>query len=72
MELSREEIIKAAGNFFKASQKDHFIAGESYIPVSGKMLDDIDQMNLIDAALDMWLTSGRFSEEFAEHLRDFF
>ena len=34
------------------------------IPPSGKILDKHDLFNLIDASLDMWLTTGRFAEEF--------
>ena len=34
------------------------------IPPSGKVLDKYDLFNLIDASLDMWLTTGRFTEEF--------
>jgi CDP-6-deoxy-D-xylo-4-hexulose-3-dehydrase len=34
------------------------------IPASGKIIDDRDLFNLIDASLDMWLTAGRFSEAF--------
>jgi len=34
------------------------------IPPSGKILDKYDLFNLIDASLDMWLTAGRFTEEF--------
>lgn len=45
---------------------------KSYIPVSGKVLDEEDLQNLIDSSLDMWLTCGRFNQkfekEFAEYL----
>lgn len=34
------------------------------IPASGKVLDKSDLFNMIDASLDMWLTAGRFAEEF--------
>ena len=33
---------------------------------SGKVLDESDLFNMIDASLDMWLTAGRFAEEFEE------
>jgi len=36
----------------------------SYIAASGKVLDQSDLFNMIDASLDMWLTAGRFAEEF--------
>ena len=46
-------------------QAIHGISKEhSYIPVSGKVLDEEDLIAMIDASLDMWLTTGRFNEEF--------
>ena len=35
-----------------------------YIPASGKLLDIKELENMIDASLDMWLTSGRFNDKF--------
>ena len=35
-----------------------------YIPASGKLLDYRELENMIDATLDMWLTSGRFNDKF--------
>jgi len=36
------------------------------ISASGKIVDADDLFNLIDASLDMWLTAGRFAEEFEQ------
>ncbi len=36
----------------------------NYIPPSGKLLDEEDLLNMIEASLDMWLTAGRFNQEF--------
>lgn len=36
----------------------------NYIPASGKLLDEKELCNMIDASLDMWLTTGRFNDEF--------
>jgi CDP-6-deoxy-D-xylo-4-hexulose-3-dehydrase len=38
------------------------------IPASGKVLDESDLFNMIDASLDMWLTAGRFAEAFEKQL----
>lgn len=37
---------------------------EGYIPASGKTLGSEELCNMIDASLDMWLTAGRFNDEF--------
>ena len=41
------------------------------IPPSGKILDKYDLFNLIEASLDMWLTTGRFAEEFENEFPKF-
>lgn len=45
-----------------------FIAGESPVPVSGKVYGASDMQSLVDSALDFWLTTGRFNEAFEERL----
>jgi CDP-6-deoxy-D-xylo-4-hexulose-3-dehydrase len=45
-----------------------FVAGESPVPVSGKVLDADDYASLVDASLDGWLTAGRFTEKFQRSL----
>jgi len=42
-----------------------------YIPASGKILDEKELFNMIDASLDMWLTTGHFNDEFEKKLSDF-
>jgi CDP-6-deoxy-D-xylo-4-hexulose-3-dehydrase len=41
-----------------------FAAGESVIPVAGKVFDERDLQSLVESSLDFWLTTGRFAEEF--------
>ena len=45
-----------------------FVRGESPVPVSGKILDADDYVNLVDASLEGWLTAGRFHDEFERQL----
>lgn len=37
---------------------------KNYIPCAGKVLGSEELCNMIDASLDMWLTTGRFNDEF--------
>ena len=48
-----------------------FIAGETTVPVSGKVLDPADFAALVDASLDGWLTAGRFHKDFESGLADY-
>ncbi|GAA3895977.1 lipopolysaccharide biosynthesis protein RfbH [Sphingomonas limnosediminicola] len=41
-----------------------FVPGQSPVPVSGKVYGAPDMQKLVDSALDFWLTTGRFNEEF--------
>ena len=57
-------------------QSNHFLENKlqkksPYIPPSGKVLDNHDLSQLIDASLDMWLTTGRFNTKFETALSHF-
>lgn len=41
-----------------------FVPGQSKIPPSGKVVGEPEVENLIEASLDLWLTAGRFSDQF--------
>ena len=60
----RNRVKEAAREYYKAiyGKKREF----DYIPPSGKLLGEEELMNMIDASLDMWLTSGRFNKEFEQ------
>jgi len=45
-------------------QESVFEPGATAVPVSGKVFDGDEVAKLVDAALDFWLTSGRFAAEF--------
>ncbi len=67
----RDEIFKLSDKFFEEKNKknENFVPFISKIPVTGKVLDQYDLRNLIDASLDLWLTGGRFAEMFEKSLR---
>jgi len=66
--LSRSEILSLAAKHFDEALKPKFKAGESPVPVSGKVLDGTDIAALVDASLDGWLTAGRFHDDFERAL----
>lgn len=69
----REQILALAEEYFaKKFPAREFVAGESNIPVSGKVLDASDLRNLIDASLDCWLTTGRFANQFERQFARYF
>ena len=48
-----------------------FVPGQTPIPVSGKVLGEEEFVHLVDAALDGWLTTGRFNDAFEQKLAGF-
>lgn len=70
---SREAVKQAARKYFaEAFPEKKFVAGETYIPVTGKTMDEDDLSHLIDASLDMWLTTGRFGKTLEAELPKWF
>ncbi len=43
---------------------EEFVPGTSPYRVAGRVFDEEELVHLVDAALDMWLTTGRFAEQF--------
>jgi CDP-4-dehydro-6-deoxyglucose reductase, E1 len=56
------------GEIIKGKINRPIIPGESYIPVTGKVLTEEDILYGIEAVLDGWLTAGRFAEEFEREI----
>lgn len=70
--IDRAQIFEKVVDYYKQDQqRTEFIPGKTYIPASGKVVDECDLTNLIDASLDMWLTSGRYGDKFEKELSQF-
>jgi CDP-6-deoxy-D-xylo-4-hexulose-3-dehydrase len=65
----RERILAEVREYAEISlAPQEFVAGESTVPVSGKVLDADDIIALVDSSLDGWLTGGRFTTDFESSL----
>ena len=60
----REEVLSKVRQFYQEKDPRVITPGKDYIPVSGKVMDEEDMVNLVDASLDMWLTAGRYHDQF--------
>jgi len=67
----RKEILHNVKKFFQQSRNKKFIPGKTYINYGGRVYDEKELMNLVDASLDFWLTAGRYSKEFEDKLAGF-
>jgi CDP-6-deoxy-D-xylo-4-hexulose-3-dehydrase len=61
----RSDILEQVRQFYVAELSPRpFVPGETPVQVAGRVFDDEDLAYLVDAALDFWLTTGRFAKEF--------
>lgn len=68
----REKIANLVEEYAGIAQKrDTFFPGVTAIPPAGKLLGVQEIKNMVDAALDGWLTTGRFNAEFERKLAEF-
>lgn len=60
----RAQILALAANYMDARGTPEFVPGSTYIPCAGKVIETDDLSNLLDASLDLWLTAGRYADNF--------
>ena len=66
---AREEILKAVSEYCDRfhNQKAEFKPGDK-IYYASRVYDHEEMTNLVDSALEFWLTSGRYTDAFEEDL----
>lgn len=57
----RRRIAQLVEEYARESQRE---VDQEYVPVTGKVYNDVELKYAIDAVLDGWWTTGRFSEQF--------
>lgn len=69
---AREEILDIVRQYTDKyhSQKKDFREGQR-IPYASRVYDSAEMVNLVDSALEFWLTSGRYTERFEEQMAQY-
>jgi len=68
----RKEIISKTTEYYQARfAKKEFIPGKTRLNYAGRVFDEQEISNAVEASLDFWLTEGRYSEEFSEQIEEF-
>jgi CDP-6-deoxy-D-xylo-4-hexulose-3-dehydrase len=68
----RRKICELIPEYFQAEFPSRpFVPGETPVPVSGRVFDAEDIEFLVNAALDFWLTTGRFADQFEREFARF-
>ncbi|MEM3609795.1 MAG: lipopolysaccharide biosynthesis protein RfbH [Candidatus Anstonellales archaeon] len=72
-EVIKEQILQLAKIYWekKFQVNNNFIPGKTRINYSGRVFDYKEMQNLIESALDFWLTNGRFIENFEQKFKEF-
>jgi len=71
-EQLRAKILELTARYAEvAHAQKPFVAGQSPVPVSGRVYGASDMQALVDSALDFWLTTGRFNDLFEKRLAKF-
>jgi CDP-6-deoxy-D-xylo-4-hexulose-3-dehydrase len=68
----RKQITALTAEYFKARFEERgFIPGKTKVNYAGRVFDEEELQNAVNASLDFWLTEGRFSEEFSSKISEF-
>jgi CDP-4-dehydro-6-deoxyglucose reductase, E1 len=76
-EKALEEVLKAVtfrqtSDFFHAvhQPRQHvpFVPGKTRVNYAGRVFDHSEMVNLADSALDFWLTTGKYAQDFEKEL----
>jgi CDP-6-deoxy-D-xylo-4-hexulose-3-dehydrase len=60
----REKILELVASYVESKPVEKFIPGKTWIRYAGRVFDADEYVSLVDAALDGWITAGKYSEEF--------
>ena len=71
-ETLRQEIAALVAQYAALEYAPRpFVAGESVVPPSGKVLGATELQMMVEASLDGWLTTGRFNTAFEKRLSEY-
>ncbi|MCL5276195.1 MAG: lipopolysaccharide biosynthesis protein RfbH [Deltaproteobacteria bacterium] len=69
----REKILSLTREYAHSIESNKkFVPGSTQIPFAARLFDENEYINLIDASLDMWLTTGRYAAEFENLFAKYF
>ncbi|MBP9014710.1 MAG: lipopolysaccharide biosynthesis protein RfbH [Smithella sp.] len=73
--MDRKKILEQVRKYYRENlgpkgESKKFKSGNR-IPYAGRVYDEQELINLVDASLDFWLTTGRFADEFEARFASF-
>jgi len=68
----RQEILDKVAEYYRHAHAGRpFVPGQTRVQYAGRVFDEAELMNGVEAVLDFWLTLGRFGQEFERRLCQF-
>ncbi len=69
---AKKVILESVADYYEQFHKriNNYIEGQS-IPYASRVYNQEEMMNLVDSALEFWLTSGRFTEQFEKEFAQY-
>ncbi|NJD25040.1 MAG: lipopolysaccharide biosynthesis protein RfbH [Betaproteobacteria bacterium] len=72
VDQERAQLLELVREFARSKLSPApFSPGNTPVPPSGKVLGEEELVNLVDASLDAWLTTGRYNDAFERKLADY-
>jgi CDP-6-deoxy-D-xylo-4-hexulose-3-dehydrase len=69
----RSQIAELVRKYYRAAfPEQKFLPDETPIHYAGRVFDEDELLQLVDASLDFWLTTGRFADKFEREFGRFF
>ncbi len=68
---ARNEILKAVSAYCDTFHQEKSFTPGDRIPYASRVFDHDEMVNLVDAALEFWLTSGRYTDAFEKKLAEY-
>lgn len=65
---AREEILNLVQDYYRNYHNNSEYRAGDRIPYAKRVYDEREMVNLVDSALEFWLTAGRYTEEFEKGL----
>ena len=70
----KADILSKVAEYYRLvhapKQAAPFVAGQSRVNYAGRVFDEHEMTNLVDASLDFWLTYGEWSRQFEQRLAE--
>lgn len=72
LDALRNEIMEKVTAYYRmAHKRAGFTPGEDRVHYAGRVYDEQELCNLVDSALEFWLTAGRYAQQFEKGLGAF-